>query len=185
MNIAGKQVVLRAIERGDLPALHEWANDPDIQYMLGGWHFPTSMADQEEWYSALSCNSLDQRFAIVAGELGTIGTANLVSIDWKNRNAFHGLLLGDKEVRRKGYGLDAVMVLMRYAFDELQLARLDSDIIEYNDASLKFYTEKCGWAIEGRRTDWYFRRGRRWDKIVIGITRERYLEFADTTGYWL
>jgi RimJ/RimL family protein N-acetyltransferase len=176
MNIKGKHVELRAIERGDLPLLNQWANDPEIQRMLGGWHFPTSLQDQEAWFSSLSCNSLNQRFAIEAGDMGLIGTANLVSIDWKNRNAFHGMMLGDKNMRGKGYGVDTIRAIMRYAFDELGLHRLDTDIIVYNEASLRAYIEKCGWVEEGRRSGWYFREGRCWDKVMVGITRQRYDE---------
>jgi RimJ/RimL family protein N-acetyltransferase len=179
MNIKGEHVLLRAIERGDLPLLNRWANDPEIQRMLGGWHFPTSLQDQEAWFSSLSCNSLNQRFAIEAEGIGLIGTVNLVSIDWKNRNAFHGMLLGDKNIRGKGYGVDTIKAIMRYAFDELGLHRLDTDIIAYNEASLHVYIEKCGWIEDGRREDWYFRDGRHWDKILVGITRARYIQLRD------
>lgn len=174
MNILGKHVLLRAIEREDLPQLNRWANDPEIQRMIGGWHFPTSLRDQEEWHASLSCNSLNQRFAIEIKDEGLVGTANLVSIDWKNRTAFHGMLLGDRAARGRGYGVDTVRAVMRYAFDELGLERLDTDIIEYNEASLRTYIGKCGWIEEGRRVGWYFRDGRRWDKILAGITHERY-----------
>lgn len=184
MNISGKHVVLRAIERGDLATLHRWANDPEIQQALGGWHFPTSLKDQEEWFAGLSCHSLNQRFAIETRAQGLVGTANLVSIDWKNRNAFHGVMIGDKAIRGKGYGVDAVMALMRYAFDELGLARLDTDIIEYNEASLKMHVDKCGWVVEGKKANAYFRQGRYWQKLVLGITRERYREFVAAAGYW-
>lgn len=184
MNIRGKHVLLRAIEREDLPLLNRWANEPEVQRLLGGWHFPTGMQDQEAWFSSLSCKSLDQRFAVEEPNLGLIGTANLVSIDWKNRNAFHGMMLGDKDVRGKGYGVDTIMVLMRYAFDELGLMRLDSDMIEYNEASLRTYIGKCGWIEEGRKAQWFFRDGRSWDKVVVGITRERYRELVKSNGYW-
>ena len=184
MHIVGKHVVLRAIEHHDLPALHRWSNDPEIQKLLGSSHFPTSMKDQEDWFSTLSCNSLNQRFAIETKDLGLIGTANLVSIDWKNRNAFHGMLLGDKGIRGKGYGFDVVMAVMRYAFDELGLARLDGDMIEYNNSSLKLYVEKCGWKIEGHKSNWFYRSARYWDKVIVGITRERYIEIATLSGHW-
>jgi RimJ/RimL family protein N-acetyltransferase len=184
MNIEGKHVVLRAIEPSDLPSLQRWANDPGIQRMLGGWHFPTSYKDQQEWLAGLSCNSRDQRFAIETHELGLIGTANLVSIDWKNRNAFHGMLLGEADVRGKGLGVDTIMAIMRYAFDELDMARLDTDIIEYNQASLNAYVDKCGWIVEGRKANAYFRGGRYWEKVIVGITRERYQEIAGESGYW-
>lgn len=50
-----------------------------------------------------------QNFSIETEEMGLIGTVNLVDIDWKNRNAFNGIMLGDKDSRGKGYALDAVM----------------------------------------------------------------------------
>lgn len=179
MNIKGKLVTLRAIEEDDLKLLNNWANDPEIQNLLGGWHFPTSMEDQKKWFSKLSANSLHQRFVIDTDELGIIGTANIVDIDWKNKNAFHGMLLGDKNIRGKGFGIDTVKAIMKYSFEELGLERLDGSIIEYNLASLKLYTEKCGWEIEGRKKKWYFRNNKFWDKIIVGITKDNYLNLSD------
>lgn len=174
MNIFGKNVILRAIEDSDLEKLQSWANDPEIQSMLGGWHFPVSGRDQRQWFETLSLNSPNQRFAIEVDGTGLIGTANLVAIDWQNRNAFHGMLIGDKDWRGKGLAQDTVMTIMRYAFEELGLYRIDSDIIEYNESSLRLYLDRCGWKKEGVRKDWYFRKGRRWDKILIGVTKEDY-----------
>lgn len=184
MEVRGKTIILRAIEADDLKQLNDWANDPEIQYALGGWHFPTSMQDQKKWFERLSASSVDQRFAIHTEELGLIGTANLVDIDWKNRHAFHGMLLGSKELRGKGIGLDTVMAVMRYAFDELGLERLDGSMIEYNAASLKLYLTKCGWKEEGRQRNWYYRQGRFWDRILVGVTRNDYAELCAASNYW-
>jgi RimJ/RimL family protein N-acetyltransferase len=184
MNIHGKKVTLRAIEEEDLPLLHQWANDPEIWKMLGGWHFPSSFDYQKKWFVSLGADKLNQRFAIEVAELGLIGTANLVDIDWKNRNAFHGIMLGDKAIRGKGYGIDTIMTVMRYAFEELQLERLDGTIIEYNSASLSIYINKCGWKQEGVRRNWYFRNNRYWDRIEMGITRADYFELIEKNNYW-
>lgn len=184
MHLIGKKVRLRAIEPRDLDRLNEWANDPDIQYGLGGWHFPTSSSDQARWYDGLSATSLNQRFAIEADTHGLIGTANLVDIDWKNRNAFHGLMLGHPGIRGKGFGLDTVMTIMRFAFDELNLNRLDGSMIEYNESSLRLYLGKCGWKEEGRQRAWYFRKGRFWDRVMVGITREDHSLLLADTRYW-
>jgi RimJ/RimL family protein N-acetyltransferase len=170
MNIKGKLVLLKAIEKEDLILLNKWGNDPEIQNWLGGWHFPTNMEDIQKWHSNLSLMSLNQRFAIHTEDLGLIGTANLVELDWKNRNAFHGMLLGDKAIRGKGYAVDTVMAIMKYAFEELGLERLDGSMIDYNVASLKMYIGKCGWKEEGRQRNWYFRKNKYWDKVVVGIT---------------
>lgn len=184
MNFQGKKTLLRAIEPADLPLLLQWANDPGIQSGLGGWHFPSSAEDQRKWYASFSLGSKDQRFAIETEEHGLIGTANLVDLDWKNRNAFHGLLLGNKDIRGRGYGVDVVLAIMRYAFDELGLHRLDGSMIAYNEASLKLYIGKCGWKEEGRQRDWYFRGGRCWDRILVGITRQDYHDLIERTKYW-
>ena len=184
MNIKGKYLTLRAIEIKDSELLLKWANEPEIQYWLGGWHFPTNLNDQENWQKSLNVNSNNQRFAIESEELGLIGTANLVDIDWKNRNAFHGMLLGDKDIRGKGYGVDTVMAIMKFAFEELGLNRLDGSMIEYNLGSLKMYIEKCGWKEEGRQKNWYFRKNRYWDKVVVGVTSHDYFELIKSNDYW-
>lgn len=53
MNIIGKTVKLRAVEIDDLELLNKWANDPEIWYMLGGWHFPYSKNNTEKWIKIL------------------------------------------------------------------------------------------------------------------------------------
>ena len=46
------------------------------------------------------------------------------------------------------------------------------------------YCEKCGWQIEGRQRNWYFRKGRYWDKIIVGVTRGDYDQLLEKTRYW-
>ncbi|WP_394907276.1 GNAT family N-acetyltransferase [uncultured Mesonia sp.] len=184
MNIKGNKVLLRAIEKEDLTLIHKWSNDPNINYMLGGWHFPSSMKDQEKWFESLSLNSNNQRFAIETNDLGLIGMSNLVDIDWKNKNAFHGMLLGDIDIRGKGYGVDSIMAMNRYAFEELGLMRLNGSMISYNEASIGVYTKKCGWVVEGVKKNHYFRKNQWWDQVVVGITREGYNKLIDKTDYW-
>jgi RimJ/RimL family protein N-acetyltransferase len=57
-------------------------------------------------------------------------------------------------------------------------------MIEYNTASVRLYCGKCGWKEEGRQRGWYYRAGRHWDRIMVGVTREDYLELARSTRYW-
>lgn len=176
MNIHGINVKLRAIELEDLKQLQIWANDPDLQYMLGGWHFPTSMNDQETWYKSLSCNSNNQRFIIMNESNIIIGMANLVNINYKDGNAEHGLLL-DKNYQGKGYGYSVVKAIMNYAFNELRLNRLETTIIANNQQSLNLFINKCGWRKEGTLKNWYFRKGEFIDKIFLGILKEDFLKF--------
>jgi len=184
MNILGKQVRLRAIEEEDLPKLHGWANDPEIWYGLVGWHFPYSMESHKKWFLSLGADQRNQRLAIETLDGKLIGTASLTDIDWKNNHASVGVRLGEKETWGKSYGTDATVAMMRYAFDELHFERLDIEIIEYNTASIRHICEKCGGKEEGRMRNWFFRKGRYWDKIIVGITKDDYAAFIARTKYW-
>lgn len=184
MNIKGKIVQLRAIEETDLVLLHKWANDADTQDVMGHVHFPTSMEFHKAWFQNLRTDTLNQRFAIDAPGVGLIGISSIINIDWRNNHAWHGVMLGDVDIRGKGYGVDAVMATMRYAFDELHFERLDGAIIEYNKVSYSFYCGKLGWKEEGIRRNYYYRKGRYWDQIVVGITRIDYKELIQQNNYW-
>ncbi len=176
MNIVGENITLRAIEMADLPLLQSWSNNPEIQYWLGGWHTPSSAIVMENWFKRITADNDNIRFAIEHADFGLIGTANLVNINWKDKNAVHGMLLGDPNLRGKGIGFEVVNLVMQFAFEELGLNRLDTTIIEYNESSKKLYIEKCGWKLEGVAREWYFRKDKFWDKLLIGITKKDYFE---------
>ena len=183
MNIHGRRVVLRAMEAADAPLLHQWANDPAIWHLLGGWHMPTSPEGTRAWIAAQSPGSPDQRFAVTL-DGALLGTANLVEIDWKNRHAHHGMMIGDPAHRGQGIGTDTIMAIMRHAFDEMGMERLDTTIIEYNEASQRAYCGRCGWQVEGRQRRWFFRQGQWWDRLLAGITRDDYRALCVRTAYW-
>lgn len=189
MNIKGKTVTLRAIEEQDLELLQQWANDPVTQDGIGEIHFPSSMDFHRSWFQSLKTDCLNQRYAVEISVPDSaskiIGISSIMHIDWRNRHAWHGLVIGDSGHRGKGYGIDAVMATMRYAFEELNLERLDGSMIEYNKLSISTYCGKrLGWKEEGRRRNYFFRKGRFWDQIVVGVTRQDYWELVARTNYW-
>ena len=150
MNIKGKKVTLRAMERQDCDMIREMFNDPEIENLVVGWAFPVSSYAQEKWFENHYADNANFRFVIETDEDGAVGIATLTGIDWKNRRATHGIKLANKERRSKGIGTDTVMAIMRYAFDELQLNRLDGSWFPENVASKGMYM-KCGWKEEGVR----------------------------------
>lgn len=184
MNIKGNKVLLRAIEKSDLDILHKWANDTDLQDIIGNIHFPSSKSYHEFWYENLQKDSLNQRLAIETANDGLIGISSIMQIDWRNNHAWHGIFLGDVDIRGKGYGIDTVMATMRYAFEEMHMERLDGSIIEYNKPSYSMYCNKLGWKEEGRKKNYYFRKGKYWDQIIVGITKEDYYSLVEKNNYW-
>ncbi|SNS61861.1 Protein N-acetyltransferase, RimJ/RimL family [Noviherbaspirillum humi] len=167
----------------DTPLLHQWANDPELWASLVGWHFPYSAGSAENWVRNYDGRSIDSiSLCIEDEELGLIGTASLKPINWKDRNAFYGIMLGDPNTRGRGLGKDAAMAIMRYAFDELDLVRLDTEIVGSNKVSLEFHVQALGWKIEGVKKDWFYRDGKRHDKVIAGITADDYR--LGSSSYW-
>lgn len=182
MNIYGKRVLLRAIEKEDCELIRSMFNDPEIEKNVIGWSLPLSQYAQEKWLEQ-HYNDADYRFVIEIEEKVPLGIATLTDIDWKNRKAFHGIKIANINVRRRGIGTDAVMAIMRYAFDELQLNRLDGRWFEDNIASKNMYM-KCGWKEEGIRRNYIYKGGRYKNVVETGILATEYYELVKNNHYW-
>ena len=183
MNIVGKKVILRAMEMDDCELVREMFNDPEMENLVVGWSFPIWQYAQEQWLMKNYSNQNSFRFVIETEEDGAVGIATLTDIDWKNRKATHGIKLANKERRAKGIGTDAVMAIMRYAFDELQLNRLDGSWFDDNVPSKNMY-KKCGWVEEGVRRNYVFKKGAYRDLVIVGILASEYYELIDKNHYW-
>jgi RimJ/RimL family protein N-acetyltransferase len=183
MNINGKIVTLRAIEKDDLELMRQMLNDPEIEGLVVGWAFPVSKYQQELWYENNINDKNNLRFIIETEIDGAVGIATLTNIDWKNRRATHGIKLARRENRTKGIGTDSVMSIMRYAFDELQLNRLDGSWFDDNTASKMLY-QKCGWKVEGRIRDCIYKNGKYRDLDIVGILKKEYYELIEKNNYW-
>ena len=82
-----------------------------------------------------------------------------------------GIGIGEEELWGKGYGTDAVRLMLNYAFTELNLRRISLDLFEYNQRALRSY-QKAGFVEEGRMRGIFQREGRRWDSIYVWILRD-------------
>jgi RimJ/RimL family protein N-acetyltransferase len=109
-----------------------------------------------------------------------IGEIGLDGVSWSNGNAWVGISIGEKEYWGKGYGTDALQVLLRYAFTELNLHRINLTVFEYNPRAIRSY-EKAGFVHEGRERKALLRGGQRWDMIYMGILRKDW-EMQDKSG---
>lgn len=102
-----------------------------------------------------------------------IGLIGLYTIFWVHREAFMGINLGERDFWGKGYGTDALRVLLQYAFDELNLGRVSLSVLEGNERAMRSY-EKCGFRYEGRERQVWAYDGGRWDEIYMGLLREEW-----------
>lgn len=171
MNIIGEKVLLRAIEIIDKEVLLDIINDSETEYSLGGWSFPISSLNQEEWIKSQKPNTQVLRCMVDdKKDNKTLGTVILSDIDYKNGNAeIHIKLIGD--VRGKGYGTDTVNTLVKYAFNELRLNCVYAHVNAYNISSQKLF-EKCSFVKEGVLRNRLFKKGEYHDVIILSIINE-------------
>jgi RimJ/RimL family protein N-acetyltransferase len=108
---------------------------------------------------------------LVDGRL--IGFVALFGLRWSHGDTLVGIGIGEPEDWGKGYGTDAMRVLLRYAFTELGLHRVSLGVFEYNPRAIRSY-QKAGFQIEGRERQLLLREGRRWDALMMGILREEW-----------
>lgn len=181
----GDRIRLRAIERADLPTFVRWFNDPEVRQYLA-MYAPISSAMEDRWFEAQLDNKDAFLFAIEARVDETwvhIGNAGLSSIDWKNRHAAFGIALGEKAYWGQGYGTDATRTVLRFAFHELNLHRVELEVYDQNPRARRCY-EKAGFRHEGIRRQALFRDGRYHDTHRMAVLREEFEDRRkiDSTG---
>lgn len=168
----GKHVRLAALDKEDAPTIARWTGDGGyLRFQDTGIARPHSAervaadierdADSETTYA----------FGIrrVADDL-LIGTVGLFDIEWGNRTAWIGIGLGDRADWGKGHGSEAMGLVLRYAFDELNLHRVQLTVIAYNPRAIAMY-EKLGFVREGAHREFVDRDGARHDLLLYGLLR--------------
>ena len=175
--IIGEKTRLRAIERSDMPACVRWFNDPEPRsYLTAYW--PLSQAEEERWFEKQLGDENQHNFAIETAEGVHIGVLGFHEIDWKNRCAGFGIVIGERAFWNQGYGTDSVRTLLRFAFDELNLHRVFLYVYDFNERAIRCY-EKVGFQHEGRLRQACFTGGRYVDHLVMGVLRDDWLAQRD------
>ena len=183
MAIVGKKIYLRAMEPEDMEMYRDMINDEEVSRMVVGWSFPVSKNEQMNWYDRVALSDINKRFTICMIEDDKpVGMVTLTNIDLVNRSAFHGIKLHPTCPKGKGVGTDAVMTLMEYAFNQINLHRLDGEWFLYNTASKRLY-EKCGWHEEGIKKKAIYRNGEYHDLAICGILKDEYLMAKEKLGW--
>ena len=174
--IEGKKVRIRAIEKTDMDEIMKWVNDPEVKNNLL-MRYPISRYQEEKWIeAALSGDSQRNKvFALETKEGVYLGGIGLHRIDWENCNAEVGIVIGRKEYWGKGYGTDAMMTILDFAFNQMNLHRVYLRVFEYNLGGIKSY-EKCGFKKEGILREDRYANGEYHDTVMMGILRREFIK---------
>ena len=106
-----------------------------------------------------------------------IGKAVIQRVEWTNGNCSVRVGIGSAEDWHKGYGTQALKMLLRFAFAELNMFRVTANVAEYNEGAIAL-VKKFGFTEEVRRRQALEREGRRWDLLVFGLLKDEWLNQA-------
>jgi RimJ/RimL family protein N-acetyltransferase len=171
----GEKVRLRALEKSDIDHAMKWINDTEVTRFVGSGMFPVSRHAEERWIeNALEGKPGEKLFVIEEKTDGTyLGGCSLFRIDDRSRNAELGIIIGNKDYWGKGYGEDAIRVLLRLAFGRMNMHRIYLRVMDYNKRGIRCY-EKVGFVHEGAEREQHYFEGKYHDMLRMGILRSEF-----------
>jgi diamine N-acetyltransferase len=169
VTIVGERVVLGPVRRELLPIFGRWFNDFATTRALGDIFPPMSAAQLDDWYEMeVTTRDLIPFAVYERATLTPIGTTALLGIDWRNRTAEFGIIIGEPTARGKGYGTDVTRLMRDYALETLGLRTLFLTVYAFQTAGIRAY-EKAGFQIIGRQREVYYLGGRWWDRVYMEV----------------
>jgi RimJ/RimL family protein N-acetyltransferase len=174
--LSGKNIRLRATEPTDLPNMVRWMNDPDvIENLL--IYTPLSSVEEQNWYDNMIKGPKEEHVYTIEilenDEWIPVGSTGFHSVDMKSRGAEIGISIGEKKYWNRGYGRDAMHLMLRHAFNDLNLNRVYLYVFETNERAKKAYLA-AGFVEEGRLRQDIFKNGRYLDTFIMSVLRNEW-----------
>lgn len=168
--IVGNKVYLSPMNSDDYLKYVEWLNDYDVAKGVNQYVKIISINGEKEWLE----NAVNEKynFAIVCIEndelLGNISLMNICDID---KTAELGIFIGNKEKHSCGYGSEAIMLLLNYAFNHINLNNIMLKVYSFNTGAIKAY-EKCGFKTFGVWKNSHYFNGEYIDEIFMNVLKD-------------
>ncbi|WP_282122466.1 GNAT family N-acetyltransferase [Algibacter mikhailovii] len=160
MTLKGEHIYLRALEPEDLDFIHEVENEEAI-WEISCTQTPYSKFLIKQYLENAHKDIYEAkqlRLVISSHEHLTLGLIDLFDFDFKNKRSGVGILVKEPQDRLKGYGREALELLIDYCFTHLDLHQLYCNILESNAASIKLFSNQ-GFQQIGLKKDWNYVNG--------------------------
>ncbi|MCL2055616.1 MAG: GNAT family N-acetyltransferase [Oscillospiraceae bacterium] len=164
--IVGKRLYLSPLSLDDAEIFTKWVNDPAVSCNLGNYPAQISLSSEKTYLEDLAkkhCYSI----VLHDGDV-MIGNLGLGDIDHRSRKATLGIMIGEAEMRGKGYGTEAICLILDYGFNTLNLHNIMLYVHADNGQGIACY-KKAGFREFGRRRESHFKNGRYIDVIHMEI----------------
>ncbi len=182
-HLFSERLRLRAAERSDIPLFLKWINDPQVTENLVHT-MPFSCAEEEAWYERMIKLPVEEHVLVMEikqtdvedpGKVTwtAIGNIQLMDFDWRIRKAEVGIMIGEKEQWDKGYGTEALQVILEHGFNTMNLNRIWLQVYDKNIRGFTAY-KKAGFIEEGRMRQAHYQHGQYYDIIIMSVIREEW-----------
>ncbi|MBQ7574545.1 MAG: GNAT family N-acetyltransferase [Clostridia bacterium] len=166
---------LRELYKDDLVEINRWRNDKNLIDNLGAQFRYINLGVDEKWYETyMASRQSTVRCAIVDANDMIVGIVGLVNINHLNQSAVFNIMIGKNENQNKGIGTFATKEMLKHAFYNLNLNRVELSVLEYNERAIRMY-EKCGFVREGKKRQVTFKNGKFIDMYIYSILRAEFI----------
>ena len=170
--LEGERIYLSPINVEDNLQYTKWMNDLNVTINLGNFSRNFSIEKEKEAVQRLAND--EGNFAIVLKDGDKlIGNCSLFDIDRVHRVATLGIFIGEEEDRGKGYGVEAIELILSYGFRVLSLNNIMLKVFSFNERAIKAY-EKVGFKEIGRRRKSYLINNKCYDEVYMDVIQEEY-----------
>lgn len=164
------QINLRALKKSDSDLILNWMKNDKLRYLIGTT-FPITELEHENWFQNRMLEKDNRMFVIELENETAIGIVGFKNLDWINSNSELFIYIGDENYWGKGYGKEALKLLINFAFNSLNLHMLYLEVFSYNENATKMY-EKLGFKKDGILRQSKYQDGQYYDKIIMSKINE-------------
>lgn len=164
----------------DIKKKVEWINNPDNNTYLH-YDLPLQVDKTEKWFNSIK-DSKTRLDAVIEYNKQPVGLIGLLGIDEKNKKAEYYICIGETQIKGKGVGKRASILLLDYAFNKLDLNRVYLYTEQENIAAQKLF-ERLGFTKEGLIEQDLIYNGKKINRYIYGLLKEVYnSEYSDTNN---
>jgi len=161
MILKGQKINLRPIKESDFDSFFKWHSDSEIRFQTIMHPYPVTEKMEKEWFEKAVNDISNKRIIFVVEEFSSkkpIGYFQLTDINFLNRHAMLGIVIGEKEWQGKGLGKEILKIGLDYGFNKLGLQKISLDVIFDNKNAEKLYLNH-GFIQEGVFRNHFFYNG--------------------------
>jgi RimJ/RimL family protein N-acetyltransferase len=171
----GTKVRLTALTKDDLPTIAAWYQDTEfLRFYDARPAYPKTEAELDGWFEELQKDKNTFAFAVrPTDSQDLLGYLELDGVNWQHGVSGMGLAIGDPANRGEGFGCEAAQLALAFAFNELNLHRVQVTVFSYNKRSIAL-VERLGFQREGAFREFLQRDGQRYDMLMYGLLRHEW-----------